>query len=298
MPDNDFDKMFEEASAADGKDKKAQTTPVTDVKEVDVEGKDVDTKTKDVEATPKAKEGDDTDDVKLEQQYRTLQGMFEAQEREKSALAAKAKELEDKIIALDLTLKGTPKPEVEPEDADLEEYLKDYSYISANEAKLRKKELKTLKDEIIEEISKLTEVPFKTVERMMEDNINEKADIHTALIVEAHNDYGKEYGEKEITEWIDSLKSPSIRKAYKLIAAEGDSSEVIDLISKYKEAKGIVTDEPEVGDDANDEAKKEKQKEKKLDSLEVVQGKKSPVVGDPKKRAETYEDAFKEAAAG
>jgi hypothetical protein len=306
MPDKDFGELFEEAANEDGK--KAEDTKTSDSKDVkddkveekvddkveDEDGKKTDevAKAKDDESSKK-KTGDSVDKPtyeEIEQKYKSLQGMIEHEQKEKSEIIKKAKELEDKLSAVERISEIKPKSDEEDKDADLEEYLKDYAFISANEAKLRKKELEKLKKDIVKEVADTYEIPIKTVEKLVQEDAEVKAAVHLGAIREAHEDYGVTVKKMDVVQWVETL-SPAKRKAGMTIITEGDTDEVIDLITDYKKAHDISTEK----EDHKPEDKK-KPKDDRLESLETVKGKKSPVTGGGKGKAESFEDAFAEAA--
>jgi len=329
--EEDFDAIFDEAIAVDGGEKITKTEDGEQKSEDgqiaqkegeqdnQAEKKTSDTpdgQKKETETTEGGASIEKTGDAKLtyeslEQKYKSLQGMIESKQRETETLTSKVKEFEDKFKAIDEAGKVKPRSDdvvtEEQEDPQLQEYLKDYAYVSANEAKLRQKDLKALKGEILTEISKTYDIPIKSVERLIEERTEDKSIEHVGRIVEAHEDYGKDFTEREINEWVGTL-SPAVKKVYAEIITDGDTDEVIDLISKYKEANNIVTSKKteEEGDssDEDEDGKKvevndgKKEKDKRLESLEIVRGKKTPVGGGGRKKADTFEDAFEEASGG
>lgn len=289
MPEKDFDELFEEAANEDGTSKKEAT------EEEKAEAKKLADAKAAEEADSKNKEGEeDSKYEELEHKYKTLQGMIEHEQKEKSEIAKGKKELEDRLAAIDVARTGnSPKPSEEEEgkDEELEKYLADYAYISSNESKLRKRELDKLKKDIVAEISKVYEVPIKTVERLVEEDAEVKLAVHVGAIKEAHEDYGTTIQKEDIVKWAETL-TPTRKKASLAVIKEGDTDEVIDLIREYKEANNISTEKP---NDSSEDKMKTK-KTDKLESLEVVKGKKGPVTGGGKGKAESYDDAFNEAA--
>lgn len=267
--------------------------------------KDEDTKTVDTDDVTKPKEDSERgkgveEKVKLtyeelEHKHKTLQGMFEKTSQELEKLK-ESKEVEEKPKKEEEKPKAEPKPE--EEDTELTEYLKEYSYISRNEAKLRKKELEVLKKDIVKEISKTYDIPIKAAEKLVQDKINEDAENHLVSIMEAHEDYGTEkekvvgtkvFTKKDVQEWIDTL-SPIRKREYNAIIEEGNTEEVIDLLTEYKKAKDI----PVKTNEGVDEDKDKKDKELRLEEMETVKGKKGSVSTSLKK-VEDYENAFDEA---
>jgi metallophosphoesterase superfamily enzyme len=124
---------------------------------------------------------------------------------------------------------------------------------------------------------------------MIEGRLADADEEHKAAISDAHSDYGKDFGKKDIIDWVETL-SPSRKKAYKEIIENGDTEEVIDLIGNFKEAKGIKTEKPK----ENEDEEVEDTKSKKLNEMEVVKGKRTPV-GTGLKKADDFESAFDEA---
>lgn len=309
IKDDAYESAFDEAvlqgdGLKDSKDIKEEKTETTDkdaAKPKEGEKTDNDLKDeggendKDESGKSDKDEGEENDkDEKdktykeLEQKYNSLQGMFESE-------TTKSRELEKKLNKLSernkTEVKSEPKPE---EDTELQEYLKEYGYIHKNEAKLRKKEFDTFKQDVIKEISEKYDISIKNAEELLERKAIEEEEKHIYSIKEAHSDYGTDFKYEDIIEWVGGL-SPAVKKAYMSIIEDGETDEVIDLIGDYKTAHGIkVSDNVEEINENKDFKKKEK--EKKLNEMEVVRGKKSPIGGSAKKN-EDFNSAFDEAAA-
>ncbi len=286
-----FNEAFEEESK-EGKEDVVVDTKTTDV-DVDGKSNDDDDAQAQAEKDKIPQEGKEQPSFEdLEQKYKSLQGMIRSQQEEKDEAIRKAQELEEKLAEV-MKEKTEPKPDALELDADLEEYIKDYAFISTNEAKLRQKELGKLKQDIIDEVAKNFKVSQESVEKLLKEDSETKAAIHLSTILDVHPDYGKSFTRQDIADWVETL-SPAKRKANLAIMNEGNADEVIDLMNVYKEVNNI----PILDVDAP--AKKvitDKKNDERLESLEVVKGKKAPVTGGGKGKADTFADAFNEAAA-
>lgn len=286
-----FNEAFE-AESKEGKESVVVETKTTD-EVVDGQGSDENDAQAQADKDKNSQEGKDKPSYEdIEQKYKSLQGMIKSQQEEKDEALRKAQELEDKLAEAMKEKELKPKPDALDLDAELEEYIKDYAFISTNEAKLRQKELNKLKQDIIDEVAKNFKVSQESVEKLLKEDSETKAAIHLSTILDAHPDYGKSFARKDIVGWVETL-SPAKKKANLAIINEGDADEVIDLINVYKEVNNIPildVDAPSkkiVTDKKNDE---------RLENLEVVKSKKAPVTGGGKGKAETFAEAFNEAA--
>lgn len=302
--EEDFEKSFNEASVeTDGKKVETEEKKEVDTKDT----KTVDTKVAD------PKEGEDgkgkKEEIKptyeeLDQKYKSLQGMFEKVSTDLEELK-KPKEVEIK----EEKPKVEPKPEEEVPDVELDKYVQEYDYIAKNQEKLTAKQLKKVLSDFAENFKKeLTEkydITIKNAEKLILEKQDEDAEFHLVSIHEAHEDYGTEkekeagkqvFTRKDVVEWVETL-SPMKKRECKAVLEDGSTEEVIDLLSAYKEAKGIVTKKEDVVEDPDKEkAEKEKEiKHKKLTELETVKNKKSVVGTSSTKKAEDFDGAFDEA---
>ena len=298
--EEDFEKSFDEASVeVDGKDKveKEVDTKVTETADTKVakpeEGVDDKGKKEKEEVKPTYEE--------LTQKHKTLEGMFKKMSEDLEELK-KPKEVEPKKE--EEKPKVEPKPEEEVPDKELEDYQKEYDYIARNQAKLTVKELnkvlKSFAEGFKKELVEKYDITIKNAEKLILEKQDEDAIFHLTSIQEAHEDYGKEFKRKDVVDWIGTL-SPIKKREYNAVLEDGSTEEVIDLISAYKEVKGIVIKKEEIEEDPEkikaeeEKIKKEELKNKKLTELETVKNKKSVVGLSSGKKAEDFESAFDEA---
>ena len=297
-----FDGAFAEAAGVEVKgkeevaevtDTKAEGNPekVEDKKDVEVKGKEGDVKSESDPKQPKVESKEN-----FEQKYKTLQGMFESEANKRMALEEENKKLKEPKP----DVKTEPKPEpLNEDDPELKKYLDDYEVVAKNEAKLRKKELDVIKKEIIESIKTEFGATQEQVQKFLNDKDENEQIEHAASILEAHEDYGVDFDRPEIEAWINTLSGIKHRE-YKATLTDGNSQEVIDLITAYKEANNIPVKKLEPKPDntpqkTEEEIKAEEEKQKKLESMEAVNPKKRPVGGGGSKKAEDYDGAFDEA---
>jgi len=301
-----FEEIFDNIASGEGDGGKDTETPDPNkdakpkVGEEDVSDKpESDTK----DETEDKDKGKDTDDTKEDtyeevvQKYKSLQGMYDKSETDKRDLEKKLKEKEKPVDEKDKEVDSTPKPEEEQPDPELDKYKEEYDYIHKNEAKIRARELKKFREDLVKEIADTYDLPIKAVNSLIQEKLTEDTKAHQGAIMESHPDYGKEYQKKDILDWVETL-SPAKKKTYKEIIEEGEVEEVVDLITDFKAAKGIKPNTEEVDEDNKDKDEtKEKarlEKERKLKEMETVKSKKRAIGGDVKK-AEDYESAFEEA---
>jgi hypothetical protein len=304
-PEETFDGAFAEAVGGEvkGKEEAAEVTePKAEgesksedkegeaKKEEDVKGKEGEVKPEPSPKTP-PKVGD------FEQKYKTLQGMFESEAKRRMALEEEINKLKEPKP----DLKIEPKPEpLDEEDPELIKYLEEYDIVAKNEAKLRKKEQNVLIESIITKIREEFGATQEQVQRFLKEKETNEEMEHAVSILDAHEDYGVDFDRPEIEAWVDSLSGIKHRE-YKAILEDGNTGEVIDLITKYKEANNIPLKKKEELMPENAPAKTEEEiradeeKQRKLESMEAVNPKKRPIGGSGTKKAEDFEGAFNEA---
>jgi len=304
-PEETFDAAFAEAAGEEvkGKEEVAEVTEPKAEGEPKSEGnegepkKEEDVKSKESEVTPEPSQKTPPKVEDFEQKYKTLQGMFESEAKRRMALEEEIKKLKEPKP--DLETKPKPEP-LDEEDPELIKYLEEYDIVAKNEAKLRRKEQNALIESII---TKIREEFGATQEQVLsflrEKETNEEIE-HAVSILDVHEDYGVDFDRPEIEAWVDSLSGIKHRE-YKAILEEGSTEEVIDLITKYKEANNIPLKKKEetmpetTPVKTEEEVRANEEKQRKLESMEAVNPKKRPVGGSGTKKAEDFEGAFNEA---
>lgn len=148
------------------------------------------------------------------------------------------------------TAKAEPEPEpvVEPapesqefafspdEQAALTAFEADWPEIStASALRMRENNFKVV-THIFNEVQKYLNPYIKTLNQLNEQAVTSDEDAHIAAITSAHSDYDAVFD--DVQAWIKE-QSPARQRAFKAVAEEGTAEEVIDLISVYKEVKGL-----------------------------------------------------------
>jgi hypothetical protein len=219
------------------------------------------------------------------QRFQTLQGMFraekEAWEKEKAELVqsrtAPAPAADDLSELTD------------EEKQAIQDYELEFDTISKAEAIKRKALVAQLKKEMQGNFDL-----FKGALMEIAETLRSTTDqSHFGSIRDAHPDFENLRDSGEIVKWIESQPrylQPGLVAVYK----EGQASDVIDLIGRFKKETGLVKNttpnapRPNPNrDDLN----------KRIQNLTVVSDKRIPVSTDAKPGADSFEDAFKEASA-
>jgi hypothetical protein len=118
---------------------------------------------------------------------------------------------------------------------------------------------------------------------------------HLTAIREAHSDMDEILESGDLTSWFDTL-SPRKAQFYRSIAAEGDTSEVIDMLTDFKEANGIKTTDPDTDDGKTVTRQQSNRRDKQADDLAPIKGERTRPnarrSGQPDK--DDYDGAFDE----
>lgn len=110
-------------------------------------------------------------------------------------------------------------------------------------------------------------------------------------VISEHPDYSKYVESGELKTWVESQTGLN-GKAFQAAYSDGDNQDVIELVAAFREAKGYVEEKQEVP------VKKEKEIDtSKLEDMEVVESKKTPVSGRGKGAVDMndFGGAFREA---
>jgi len=119
----------------------------------------------------------------------------------------------------------------EAEQQIIDSYTKDWPDIHTAESLIRRKEYADIVGHIFNEVKAY-------YEPMLEFFQTQSTDSHYSALVSAHPDYDAIVD--GVQEWI-SKQPAGMRAAYSNIAENGDTQDVISLVSLYKQANGIVT---------------------------------------------------------
>jgi hypothetical protein len=121
---------------------------------------------------------------------------------------------------------------------ELETYRTDWPDIAKAEALARRQEYKQLLDYVFQTVeSRLAPIATATE--------TYQADSHYGALVQAHEDYDQIVDKVEA--WINQQPT-FLRNSLTAVAQNGDTKDVIDLVSMYKQANGLATtaDKPPV----------------------------------------------------
>jgi hypothetical protein len=283
-----FDDAFKEATGEEPKDEAKVDNEDDKVDEDESEGKakgdegdKKEVKEPDVEQLKKEAEENKRLFEEEKQRRKSLEGMYNSDQETKKKLS---EELE--------SLKKTKAPDKTQDEADpeLDEYMKEYDYITKNEAKLRDREWQKRKDELLSNISELLKVPLSKVERAVEGFEADQTVKHKTAVQEAHPDFGTVFKRDDVLTWVETLPS-GVKKAYTEIADGGSTEDVIFLLSEYKRVQGIETPTEDSADEVIDI---DPQKKERLKKMEAVITKKKAVSSSSGK-AEDFDGAWAEA---
>lgn len=122
------------------------------------------------------------------------------------------------------------------EQAALTAFEADWPEISAaSTLRMRENNFKVV-THIFNEVQKYLNPYIETLKQLNEQAVTSDEDAHIAAITSAHSDYEAVFD--DVQAWIKE-QSPARQRAFKAVAEEGTAEEVIDLISVYKEVKGL-----------------------------------------------------------
>ena len=211
---------------------------------------------KDAEEASKSTPVDDA--AKMEQKYKTLQGIHrhdkETWEQERTRLQADLEEAKKPKTPKE----ETPKKEetavskefeenlTDEQKAILAEYEKDFDLVSKYEGLKREKALKALEKRILksfEDKSKELEERFLAKVAPLADTLRTTEEKeHFNLIKSAHPDFETYRDDGSILNWIGT-KPKYMQDALKKTYSEGAAEDVVDLITDYKRENNLLPDE-------------------------------------------------------
>lgn len=132
------------------------------------------------------------------------------------------------------------------------------------------------------------------IDPLQKDHIKSADQTHFSALETAHPDYEKHRDSGELIEWIDTLPGYK-QEMYKKVYEKGQTEDVIDLFSTFKDAKGYSATHPKKEEESVKKPEVEIDK-KKLEDMEVIDRKNSPVSGVKGSAAkDDFEGAWDEA---
>ena len=153
---------------------------------------------------------------------------------------------EARARALEAQINSTPTPQPAPQPAptnnapplytpdemkELETYRTDWPDIAKAESLARRQEYKQLLDYVFQTVeARLAPIASATDTYL--------GDSHYGALVQAHSDYDELVD--DIEKWINTQPT-FLRNSLTAVAQNGDTKDVIDLVSMYKQANGIAT---------------------------------------------------------
>jgi hypothetical protein len=211
-------------------------------------------------------------DKDIEQQYSSLKGMFDQ-------LSQQNKELQEKLTSLSSRPEPTPEPEIAP-DEDLKNFAEEYDYIYSPVKKIVDQALEGLVGKLAPTLGEITR------------------QVHENTIIAHHPDFTKYRDSGELETWAKGTGSAVDIQVYE----KGDTKAVVDLVDRFREAKGYrgyyLADEKKGEPEPEPEAKST---DARTQPLTVVKTKHSGAGGDEgnpgkvKADKNDFSSAFKEA---
>ena len=132
------------------------------------------------------------------------------------------------------------------------------------------------------------------IDPLSADHAKNAEKIHVSALKTAHPDYEKHRDSGELIEWIETQPGYK-QEMYKKVYEKGQVEDVIDLFSTFKDAKGYTEAAPEKKEETPKKPEVEIDK-KKLEDMEVIDSKASPVSGVKGSAAkDDFEGAWEEA---
>jgi hypothetical protein len=146
---------------------------------------------------------------------------------------------------------------------------------------------------VMADVSKRLKSQFGEVEEkiapLQSQHAQSGRDAFDNSVISEHPDYSKYVESGELKTWVES--QPGLNgKAFQAAYSEGDNKDVIELVAAFRKAKGYAEEEQEVPE------KEGKVDTSKLEDMEVVDTKKTPISGRGKGAVDMndYEGAWDE----
>ncbi len=294
VEEDSFENAFDEAVA--GKGGEEEITPTKDPVELEGEAKEEPTPEEakseeeavkeeekpvkgevDVSRESKVEAPDDEETIdQLRHKYNTLQGMYNSEvkktkEAPKEEVQTELEKKESEIeVAYDTSALTDAIGNLESVKKAKEDYGDDVGNAFSDVANFVVKNVMGEVSKIVEDkIGKISEVV-----KPLEDNYaaaTEKA--HDDAIIEAHPDYSTYLESGELIQFIEGQKGLTL-KLYQNVVESGNASDVIELVQAFRESKGYVEEK-----EKEPETPKKEIDTSKLEDMEAVSTKKTPVTG-------------------
>ena len=253
------------------------------------------------------------DPKKLLQRYKTLQGMWRAQNK-KTTPQEQPNEFDE-----DFTEQPVEKNQQQTKDQDAAQKI--FEQLSKEDAELveallqqddKFKELKEDFPEVAETMEAamkkvVANLTVKQVQRMLavinqnvapfiQDYQQRVMQEHYQAIKQAHPDFEQYIEQGQLQAWINQ-QPPRKRKYYQEVYEAGSTAEVIDLLKEFKESLGLGGSKPKPKTNTqNKVGTMDEKKKKKMDDMEDISSRTRPVnAGRFEAPADDFELAFNEA---
>lgn len=212
---------------------------------------------------------------KLEQQHKTLQGMYNKAVKEIPPEKEEEPEEEtpEENFTLDIAAIAEEIEKLPGVVAAIDEHGEEMGSALKDATGLIMEKVNGVLGDMTKRVEgrfgKISEV----VEPIQADHAKSKDEAHEKAIKDKHPDYRTYVDSGELREWVNTHDGIELN-VLNGVMKQGTPSEAIDLIAKFREAKGYVEKkEPEeIPEEEIDESKK-----KKLEDMEAIDVKKTPV---------------------
>jgi hypothetical protein len=289
---DNFDDFFDEAIAEDGGEEptekaeepegEAEEEPTSEEAEEEEPVEEKPKEEPEGEETPKEDKVEKTDDGEtletLNHKYKTLQGMY-------NSVVQKAPKVDEPKEEGD-----EPKPTEEESKDDFKQYtaelVESIGKIESVKAVAEEhgEEVQTaladvasfVAENVMSKMSEKFEAKFgqlsDVVNPIRESHAKTADEAHFEAVTSAHPDFDTYIESGELREWVESQQGLN-KKIYTEAYDDGDTQDVIDLVAAFRDSKGYAEKKEEP------EEKKETKSvdQSKLEDMEAIESKKSPV---------------------
>jgi len=242
---------------------------------------------------------DGEEEETYKQRWKTLQGIVKRDKEEwgleKSTLLQQVDDARtDALKQVDPEKKATKvfvDSLTDEQKEQLKEYDREFEVVSKMEGLKRETEFAKLRNDMkVWQDSALTRLEEQVAPVIEKTDSFEEAS-HFSTLKESHADYEQYRDDGSLQKWIDS-KPSYLRGALQETYDNGETPDVIDMISDFKTENDIMLEESETTPDADELEKKRLQKKNALKSVKTKKG----AVNVTKVDADNYDDAFDEAS--
>lgn len=175
-----------------------------------------------------------------EQKYKSLMGKYNKEVQEVREQLKSTPPQDTQTPQEPAPQEPSPAPAEDPDvEARIQELMDELPHVGAAMKALLSKEIKSLRSDLDSQYQE----KMRAIDPLIAQSQRSEYDRHIAAIGEKHNDWQNYVQNGELNAWVEAQPA-YLQQSYQSVMQQGSTADVIDLLDRFKQSKGITQPAP------------------------------------------------------